>query len=207
MSAAQSGSRGLLWRWLPSGNECTDSERDGSPTYCYRCALAAGGCAIQHVESTARENAIRRVVGLHERSVECFNEYLADYRDDEDFFAYVSRLAGEGCGSPLILNKTDDEIAGMNFKPTGSNTWYTSGTRTGDRAVLAVTTVGDGRATATHASASQSLAVCWTLVVDVPGRTAQAVNDDGECHDAVLFGDTKIVTWDEVAREYEELDN
>lgn len=148
-----------------------------------------------------------------ERAEECFDRFVGAYRGDQDFITYLETIDGPGCGNPRILNKTDTELEQMEyrgetrpFKPGYQDTWYTSATQAGDTIDVAVTTVGRGNGgTNYNVPVYETVAVCWTLVVNVPERTVEVV-DDGECHEAVMWPDTDILDWQDALAEFEAQD-
>lgn len=176
-------------------------------------AIALGSCNIGAGER-ARDIAISNLVFQREGAVECLERFLAAYRGEQDFIEYLETIEGSRCPDVTILNKDDAELARwterprggwMEFKPGHPRTWFTSATQEGDTVEIAVTSVGRGDGgNVEQLEVLRTVAACWTLVVDLSTRTAEAV-DGGECHEAVMWPDTEILDWETVRRKYAEL--
>lgn len=171
--------------------------------------IGLGACSMPH-ESDAREIAVYNVVRLHDDALPCFRGHIRTYFEEADFAEHVGRMKSRQCGRTDILNLDDDEIAKLHpdrdgdpapFQPGYMDTWYTSAIRDGDTGVVEVTTVGRGIAGSGLLETTQSVAVCWRLVVDIPTDTAEPVYDTDTCHSAVMFGGD-IMKWEDVLAEY-----
>ncbi len=150
------------------------------------------------------------MVMARESAEACFQRFVGRYPGDQDFADYLATIDSPDCGTAEILNKTDAELERFEYtrgrwvpfqaRPE-PDTWYTSTTQSGKTVEVAVTTVGRGDGSSNdNFPVLASAAVCWTLVVDLASRTAEAV-DEGTCHDALLLPNTEVLDWDDALAE------